>query len=54
MFTELKKEMKKKKKKKEPKWLKETKKLIIKYPDSYKLGDRKVENLTEADFDFQG
>lgn len=52
MFTELKKEMKKKKK--EPKWLKETKKSIIKYPDSYKLGDRKVEDLTEADFDFQG
>lgn len=52
MFTELKKEMKKKTK--EPKWLKETKKSIIKYPDSYKLGDRKVEDLTEADFDFQG
>ena len=44
----------KEKKKKEPKWLNETKKSIIMYPDSYKLGDRKVEDLTEADFDFQG
>lgn len=46
--------MKEKKKKKEPKWLKETKKSIAKYPDCYKLGNRKVEDLTEADFDFQG
>lgn len=46
--------MKEKKKKKEPKWLKETKKSIAKYPDGYKLGNRKVEDLTEADFDFQG
>lgn len=54
MFTELKKEMKEKKKKKEPKWLKETKESIAKYPEGYQLGDRKIEDLTEADFDFQG
>lgn len=43
-----------KKKKEEPKWLKETKKSIAKYPEGYQLGDRKIEDLTEADFDFQG